>query len=67
MYYRHNREKFLQYVQTPLSQTPKAFSLIFITFLESAEKFRDFEKKDQLHRLNILEVIDSEKCGYSNG
>ena len=25
-----------------------------------------FEEKDQLHGLNILEVIDSEKCGYLN-
>ena len=23
-------------------------------------------KKDQLHRLNISELIDSEKCGYLN-
>ena len=25
-----------------------------------------FETKDQLHSLNILQVIDSEKCGYLN-
>ena len=24
------------------------------------------KKKDQLHSLNISEVIDSEKCGYLN-
>ena len=25
-----------------------------------------FEKKDQLYKFNISEVIDSEKCGYLN-
>ena len=25
-----------------------------------------FENEDQLHSLNISEVIDSEKCGYLN-
>ena len=25
-----------------------------------------FQKKDQLYRLNISEVLDSEKCGYLN-
>ena len=25
-----------------------------------------FQKKDQIHSLNISEVIDSEKCGYFN-
>ena len=26
----------------------------------------EIEKKDQLHSFNILEIIDSEKCGYLN-
>ena len=29
-------------------------------------KFWNFEKKDQLHSLNILEVIDPEIYGYFN-
>ena len=44
----------------------KMFSEIFITFLQSTQKFGEFETKDQLRSLNILEVIDSEKCGYLN-
>ena len=30
------------------------------------ENFAYVEKTDQLHRLNISEVIDPEKCGYFN-
>ena len=32
----------------------------------STQNFAHFEKKDQLHSLNIWEVIESEKCGYLN-
>ena len=51
-------------VQTVLSQKLRTFSAIFITFLESKQNFAHSENKDQLHSLNILEVIDSDKCGY---
>ena len=34
--------------------------------LESKQNFVHFEKKGQLLRLNISEVIDSEKSGYLN-
>ena len=51
-------------VQTVLSQKLRTFSAIFITFLESKQNFAHSENKDQLHSLNILEVIDSDKRGY---
>ena len=28
------------------------------------QNFPHFDKKDQLHRLNISDVIEFEKCGY---
>ena len=62
----HTSEKFQQHVQTPLSQKPETLSDIFIAFLQSPENLAHFEKKYQLYRLNISEVIDSEKCGYLN-
>ena len=49
-----------------LSQKPKIFSENFIAFLESIQNSVSFENKDQLHKLNISEVIDPEKCGYFN-
>ena len=44
----------------------KTFFQLFIEFLQSPQNFAHFEEKDQLHSLNILEVIDSDKCGYLN-
>ena len=44
----------------------RTFPLIFIAFLESAQKVAHFEKKDQLHSLNISEVINPDKCAYFN-
>ena len=40
------------------------FPAIFIAFLESKQDFAYFEKNDQLHSLNVLEVIDPNNCGY---
>ena len=37
-----------------------------MAILESAQNFAHFEKKDQVHSLNISQVIESEKCGYLN-
>ena len=34
--------------------------------MQSTHNFMHFKKNDQLHSFNILEVIDSEKCGYLN-
>ena len=36
----------------------------FFAFSQSAQNFVHFEKKNQLHSLNISEVIDSKKCGF---
>ena len=66
MYSRRRWEKFPQKVQTLLSQKWKKLSEIFIAFLEYTQNFPHFEKKYQLHNLNILEVINPEKCGYFN-
>ena len=66
MYSRQRWEKLLQQVQRLLSQKRKTFSEIFIAFLESTQNFPHFQEKDQVHSLNILEVIDPDKCDYFN-
>ena len=60
------RKEFAQRVRVPLSQERKTFSGIFSAFSESSLNFVHFEKNDQLYNLKILEVIDSEKCGFLN-
>ena len=40
------------------------FSSFFIAFSGSTQNFAYFQKKDQLHSLNILEVLDPDNCGY---
>ena len=64
MYSSHRWGKLLQQLQTLLSQKRRQFPGIFMTFAGSTENFAHFEKKDLLHSLIILKVIDSEKCGY---
>ena len=44
----------------------KSFWLIFLAFLESILNFQCSEKKNEPHRSNISEVIDSERCAYLN-
>ena len=66
MYSRHTWEKLRQQVRTLLSQKWRTFSGIFIAFFESTQSFPHFEKKDQLYNLNILEVINPDKCAYFN-
>ena len=51
----------------PLSQKSKILSQMVFSFLKSTWNFAHFEKEDQLHSLNTLEVIDSKKCGYLKG
>ena len=58
MYSCHRWESFLQQVQLLLSQIRRTFSEIFTEFLKSTQNFAHFEKKGQLHSLNILEVIN---------
>ena len=66
MYSRHRWEKIPQQIQALLSQKPRTFSRIFIEFLEATQNFSHFEKNDQLHSLNISEIIEPDKCGYFN-
>ena len=66
MYSGNYWEKVPQQVQTLLSQQPKKFSRIFIGILDSRQNLEHFEKKDQLHSLNILEVIKPRKGGWFN-
>ena len=56
MYSCHRWENFIQQVQLLLSQIRRAFSEIVTEFLK--QNFDHFEKKGQLHSLNILEVIN---------
>ena len=44
----------------------KTFSQNFIAFSQSPQNFVQFAKKRQAYKLNISEVIDSEKYGYLN-
>ena len=66
MYSCHQCRKLRQQVQMRLSQKQGTFSGIFIAFSESTQNIVHFAKKDQLHGLNILEVLDHVKCGYFN-
>ena len=61
---RHRWEKLRQELQTLLSQKRRTISQIFIAISESKKYFDDFEKKDQLHSLNISKLIDPDKCCY---
>ena len=47
-------------------QNQNYFLKIFIAFFKSACNFAHFEKRAQLHSLNISEFIDSEEHGYLN-
>ena len=49
-----------------ISQKGETISGTFGTFFKSVWNFAYLEKKDQLHILNISEVIDSKKRSYLN-
>ena len=66
MYCRHRWEKLRQKFETLFPPKRRTISGIFIGVLESTKNLADFEKKDQLHSLNISKVIDLDKCGYFN-
>ena len=66
MYSHLNRDIFPELVRTQLRSKPKTFSAIFIAFFEYIWDFEHFEKKDELHSLNILEVIDTKERGFLN-
>ena len=59
MYSHHEREKFQQQVQMLSSQWSKKFPRIFIAIFQSTQNFGHFERKDQLHSLNILKILTS--------
>ena len=61
MYSHHNQENLWQHVQRPLSQKRETCSGIFIQFLDSTQNFAHFQKNDQVHSLNIQDIIESEK------
>ena len=63
----HRGEKLRQKAQRLLSQKPSTFSRNFISFSESTQNFAHFQKKRSASQLDILEVIDPDKCGYFNG
>ena len=62
----HNWEKFPQQLQRQICQKGKIISGIFNSFFKDKWNFLFLEEKGQLHRLNIYEVIDSEKYSYLN-
>ena len=64
MYSCYRWKKFPQQFQRLLSHKRRTFSEIFIAFSESTQNFAYFKTKDQLHSLNIWEVIDPNKYGY---
>ena len=66
MYSHHRLEKLTEQIQTLLSQKRRTFPAILFAVLECTQNFSHFEKKGQLHGLNISEVIDPDKCGYFN-
>ena len=66
MYSHHRCEKFRQQVQMLLYKSQRTVSWNLIAFLEFTQNFAHFEKKDQLHSLNLGEVIEPEKGGQCN-
>ena len=61
-----NRQKFLQQLQTLLSEKRKAFSGFFNEILKCAWNLEHFEKKDESPSLLISEIIVSERRCYWN-
>ena len=50
-------------IQMQLSEKRKAFSQLFVPFLESTSNFKHFEKKDDRHSYFISEITDYERLG----
>ena len=57
---------FAKQLEAPLPQKQKTFSGLFLAFLKCALNLEHFEEKDELSRLVISKVIDSERGGYLN-
>ena len=63
----HRWEKVREKVQTILSQKRSIHFPEFLLHFRNLHKMLIIlEKKDELHSLNISEVIDPDKCGYVN-
>ena len=66
MYSLHRLEKLMQMLQRLLSsKTENIFSNFYYVFGIST-RFFSFWKKNQLHSLNIWQLIHPDKCGYLN-
>ena len=61
-----NRENLLQAIQLQVSKKKKMFSKFFAAYLKSASNFEHFERKDDPHRLCVLEIRDCQRCDSSN-
>ena len=59
-----NRKNLTQPIQQLLSKKQKKFFFNFFSaYLKSTSNVEHFEKKDDAHRLCILEIRDCERCG----
>ena len=65
-YSRYNREYLWQQVPRPISEEPKTFSGLFITFVKYKLNLQYFEKKDQSRILSFKELINCETGRYLN-
>ena len=64
IYFHLNRDFLATRSNAIILKTKKIFPAIFSAFFKSTENFEHFEKKDELHHLNISEVIDTEGYGF---
>ena len=65
-YSRYNWENLWQQVPMQISRKLKTFSGLFIAFLKSPLNLEYFQRKDQSHRLSIIEIINCETGSYLN-
>ena len=63
-YSRRNTQIFWQQFKTLISQKGKTFCGFFIAFLKCAWNLEHSEKKEEYPRLNIIEIIASERDVY---
>ena len=58
-----NSKDLWQPIQLRLSKKQKILFQFFSAYLKSTSNVEHFEKKDDAHRLCILEIRDCERCG----
>ena len=61
-----SRDKWMQTIQTHLSQKQSILSELIFVFFESAINFEHFHKKDDPNSLCICEIADHERRAYIN-